>query len=349
MGRALKAANKKIAEKVGFNKEQEERKKLDYEKYESLLEKKQAFDVQFSSCSPDGTFSTEADGLYIVMQGDSTVKHMPYFKPELRTVLLGYTFNVRVSSIDKENGRIYVESTKQARSEKSSIVREIITELDKGNYPVVWGKVTSVKDNVAFVDILGENILGRVDIFHWQKTFIRHLSAACSVGEYYQFQVTSTLHRKGMERLFLLEHRNLADNPWKHIPLDIVVPNAVVKIKCIELPEGKNYWWGTTAFAKGIEVMGNYPTTAKLANLRVVPDITYNCKVITIRVDEEDVKKNMFKVIPFSVVEEDKEKYEKYINLATSKEKIVIPTEQDENNTSGTGTVKDDNNSEKQS
>lgn len=340
MGKALKAANQKIEKNIGFDIKNPEalHEDPDFDKYEKLMDSGEAFDVDFTACSPDGTFTATTDGLYIVMSGSTTIKHMPYFQPRLRTVLLGYKFNVRVASVDRAEKRVYVESTRKAASEKATIVHEILSELENKNYPVVWGKVTSVHDDVAYVDILGMNISGRVDIMHWQKTYLRHLTSACMVNEFYQFQITGYWHHRGKERIFLLEHRNLGPNPWNLIPKDIFVEDAVVKIRCIELPEKRTYWWGVSPLATGIEIMGNYPSTERFLNLRIIPGITYNCKVKEVKIYDEGAAtegeentsrknrpKNMLKVTPLAVVEEDKKRYENYLQATSAETTVEIP------------------------
>ena len=84
--------------------------------------------------------------------------------------------------------------------------------------------------------------------------------------------------------------------------------------------------------------MGNYPSTERFMNLRIIPGITYNCKVKEVKIYDEGAAtegeentsrknrpKNMLKVTPLAVVEEDKKRYENYLQATSAETTVEIP------------------------
>ena len=290
--------------------------------YEQRMKENLTFKVKFTSCGKDGTFAcVDENGLFIIMSSEATKDKLLFFSSSTVSSFVGHEFDVKVTAIDKEQGRIYVQSARGVQvSEKSRIVGEIHNELAKGKYPVVWGCITTIKESVAYVDILGMGIVGRVDCKHWSKTIVRHMEAACKKGEYHQFQITSaTPKRKNKPSYFLLERRNLAPNPWSQIPVDLVKEGSVVNVECIELPRDKSYWWGSLSLVSGLEVLCDYPR----GDFKIVPGIHYKCRVKVLRINPDNMKDNMFKVVPIGIVAEDLPAYNNYMSMAkrTAREK----------------------------
>lgn len=336
MNRILEKANKQIEEKIGveaveYGSSAYEKKEDIFEKYERMKEVGEVFSVQFESCGRDGTFvgADPETGVLYVMRGAVTLAHFDYFKPHLTARMLGYKFDVKVVEIDRLNKRIYLESSHEIRthSSKHQIISALLRELDAGNTPKVWGRVQSVQGKKAYIDILGENVLGIISIYHWQKTYLRFLSTVCRPGEYYPFYVTQAAPKKpGKTQAFYLDHTELAENPWDSVPDDVVKVGAVIYVKCIEVPKGKPYWWGCSAIAPGIEIMGRFPSEE--GKLTIIPELTYKCKIRQIaRADEPDNadasnqkrNENLFVVVPFDVAEVDSMRYAKFLTLRETK------------------------------
>lgn len=301
--------------------------------YKDRLGAGEAFQVQFAMCGTDGTLSfIDENGIYVIMEAKSTLEGLPYFKPRISAKLLDYVFDVRVASIDEENGKVFIVSAHDGKTrtvtDKSILTRELIHSTERKIYPKIWGRVASVKDDKAFVDILGYGIFGIVDIRHWQNAFVRNMSDVCRVDEFYQFEVTHACKkRQGKPQAFLLDRRNIAGNPWDDLPKELIREGAVCKVTALELPTGKSYWWGQLSLARGIEVMGNYSGQNK--GLYIVPSLSYKCKVVEVHINEEG-RKNMLKVSPFAIAEEDTGRYKTYLQNRFLKESDLLAAETSE-------------------
>lgn len=329
MGKILQRANDKIAEKLGI--EAVERRTNAFvasdsdifTMYENMMEEKKPMQMQFSACDRDGTFSSRTnDGILIIMSSSDTLEGFPYFEAYFASLFLGYSYEVLITRVDRENKRVYVKSARNGQfSSKKNCIHEIINELEKGNKPKVWGKIVSVREDKAFVDILGMHILGIVDRrhWHWKKGFTRRIDAVCHPGEFYEFEITHKCARKpGKDQAFLLERRNLAENPWEQVPRDIVKRGAIIRVKCVDIPEGKSYWWGVSDIAPGIEIVCDFPKTDN--PIRVFSDITYKCRVKSFAVKGIDgAEKNTFRVACTDVSDEAAEEYAQCMKFLNEK------------------------------
>lgn len=320
MGKTLNKLNKEIQEKLGVSGSEiqktnlEEQREEKFKFYEQMASEEKMFTVQFSSCAKNGTFSAiDETGIYIIMSSEMTQEDLPYFTPRLASTLIGHTFEIKVNRVDRENGRVYVKSARKAQSQGSRLVGDIMKELNAGNKPVVWGRIKDVYNNRAFVDILDSNINGSILVGSWQATYTRYLKPLCRPGEYYEFQITGVAPRKkGAPILFYLDRQELAPNPWDLLPKDLVVEGAVVKVRCIEKPEGKTYWWGSLDIAPGIEVMCDFPRR----DVKIVNGLTYKCYVRELKLTGE-VAGNLLRVAPFAIAEEDSAEYARYCKNLT--------------------------------
>ena len=315
MGKFLEKMNKGLEEKYGLDATVDiassdiEQNVSILEKYKQYLDEKKIFKVSFVGCDRGGNFSYREGGYVVIMPGDDTKEKLPYFKPHIASKLLGYEFDVRVTSIDEEQKRIYVEGAKRTGDAKGRMISEICKEVAKKNYPIVWGKIIKVMPDKAYVDILGLGIFGIVDSRHWKQAYTRNLETCCSQDDFFQFKITHANRKiRGKQQTFLLDRRDIAGNPWNDVPVDLVREGAVVYVKCTELPKEKSYWWGSLELTPGIEVMGDYPSSS----LAVVPDLTYKCKVKAVNITGES-RGNTLKVVPFEIAEADKARYTKYL------------------------------------
>lgn len=283
-----------------------------FDLYEQLQKKGSSMEVRFDACNKEGTFTVmDSKGVLIVLEGETVVKNIPYFKPYMGGSLLGMPIAVTILKVDRENRCIYVNNNGKKGNMKAALNREIAKEIENGKHPQVWGRITKVNERVAFVDILGYGIFGIVNVKDWQVGFVRHLPAFCKVNEFYQFRVKKQIKNpKSRDICWELDRSEFTENPWKAIPLSGLEEGSVIRVKCIDKPLGKSYWWGVSGRVPGIEILCNYND-----NVPVIVDITYKCKIKEIKIDEEDISNNRFKVVPFAVIEEDLSKVAKLKEL----------------------------------
>lgn len=327
MGKILQRENDKIAEKLGVEAVARRTNAFVvsnsdvFTVYENMMDEKKTMQIQFSACDRDGTFSSMMnDGVLIIMSSDDTLEGFPYFEPYFATLFLGYSYEVLVTKVDRDKKRVYVKSARNGRySSKINCIREIVNELEKENKPKIWGRIISVREDKAFVDILGMRILGIVDNRHWKGGFTRRLDTVCHPGEFYEFEITHKCARKqGKDQAFLLERRNLAENPWEQVPRDIVKRGAVIRVKCVDVPDGKSYWWGSSDIAQGIEIVCDFPKPDN--PIRVFSGITYKCRVKSFSVAGIDgAEKNKFRVSCISVSDEAAEEYAQCMKFLNEK------------------------------
>ena len=322
--RVLNRKNKEIESRIGkdaVNRGTTWYEKDDYlKKYEDYMENGKIISVKFETCGRDGTFvGADKDGVILVMSSNVTIEHLPYFKPHMAGKFVGYSYDVRVVRVEREQKRVYLESAKVSRiqSTEGQIVNELKRALESGEKPLVWGKITAVNEKTAHISILGERVHGVVDVRFWQNSYVRKLTNVCKEGEYYNFHVTRVIDNQGKAPVFFLNRKELADDPWELIPMDLINVGAQIFVTCEENPKDGRTWWGTSRITPGIEIMGLYqrnenkPTGERLD---VIPGITYRCTIIQLKTKEEDFKGNgVFVVMPVSVCDDDMERYKKYL------------------------------------
>lgn len=325
--------NKEIEEKIHASEEERRRTQkpeIDpLEVYEGYLKNDKEFRVQFESCGRDGTFVGSAEGnILIIMRGESTIEHLPYFAPRLQAKLMGYEFEVKVVQVDREKRRVYVESARSSEralknASKTELVGNLINALSRQEKPRVWGKVKSIQGDQAYVDIFGENVTGIIRTPYWQKSYLRYLSTVCQEGEYYPFDVVGMFKHTipGKAPLFVLNREEIADNPWDNIPVDVLKEGALIYVKCIEKPEGNKCWWGNSLITPYIEILGLYPGRNKSGQrLQIIPGLTYKCKIRRItQADQDERGQNSFVVMPFAVTENDAKEYARMIQMEQTK------------------------------
>lgn len=292
--------------------------------YEEYVRTKKVFKVQFESCGRDGTFVGVVDNnILVIMQGTSTLEHLPYFIPQIRSKLMGYEFEVKAIQVDREKRRVYVESARSAEravqnASKTELVGNLIQALNRDEHPRVWGRVKSVQGQKAYVDIFGESVTGVIHTAYWQKSYLRYLSTVCKEGEFYPFDVVGMFQREqGRAPMFILNRENIADDPWKNVPMDILKKDALIYVKCIEKPEGGKNWWGNSQLTPYIEILGLYPRRNGTGQaLQIIPGLTYKCRICRITHADEDMKgQNSFVVLPFAVVEADRPEYLRMLQM----------------------------------
>lgn len=290
------------------------------EKYREWQKIKGELELMFSFVSADGDLiQQDANGVKIVLLKDVLVKDMPYYDERIGEKLIANPFVVTIEKIDEEKATIYVKSARSGSKArrgtiKSRLVGEIMSELRKGHTPRLAGKIESVDEKRAIVNILNKNILGICLLDNWQKTYCRNLKEHCKAGEIYEFDIVKQLPpQKGKQSAFSLSRVDIASDPWDAIPEEYLEKGAVLAVRCVERPGGKTYWWGVSDLLPGIEIQGDY--TNKCG--RIMESVFYKCAV-----DKVDREKHVFRVVPFSLADSDVGKTEKAIRFLDKKTKV---------------------------
>lgn len=270
-------------------------------RYKECAQNKNTFDVLFSFVAPNGDLSVkDENGVTVLLKADVLSKDLPFYDQRKRGIFLARTFTVRISEIDEATNTVYVRSGRSQRgSVKNQMISEIMGALKAGQQPKITGRVIKVNDSRALIDIAGKGILGICHISKWSSAYIRYLKETCKEGDIFDFRITKPLKRqKDKTQGFELSRLEFADDPWKNIPAEYAVPEAVIAIRCVDRPKGKSFWWGVSHMIPGIEIMGDY--TKRFDDVKVLAGITYKCKVTHV-----DLDKHVFKVVPFEVADSD--------------------------------------------
>lgn len=245
-----------------------------FENYSNALQTKEVVEVTFDMADPEGNLKTfDENGICVFLDAEKFHKTNGYYEASMKERFLGNTLRVRVTSIDEEKKTVYVESATGKNDIKGGIIKEILKELDAGNHPVLWGDVISVSESRCTVNILHSNILGFIDIRDWSPTFTRNLETEVAAGQSVQFEVVKQLKKRpGKDRAFELSRKNVIPDPWTEIvPLE---KGAAITVRCVDKPVGKNYFWGVSDRAPGVEIM-----CLNNARLKVLIGATFACEV----------------------------------------------------------------------
>lgn len=270
--------------------------------YENAMKEKDRLEVIFEIADKDGNlYLTDPNGIKILATAKDLLDAMPYYQKRIKDKFIGKSFVVNITKVDREKKIVYVKSSRSsAGATKAIIIREIQKELNAGHKPVVNGRVTKVTDDTVYVDLLVRGILGVCTIAYWRKGYTQSLKSEVKYGDILKFEITGRMEpqktqtgeelkkKTGAQTAFLLSRKDITSDPWKNVS-PIIQPNAVCLIKCIEKPDGKTYWWGSTPLAAGIQVMCDYNDKFGIATGR-----TYKCKIRAY-----DPKKGVLKATPF--------------------------------------------------
>jgi len=294
-----------------------------FRKYEACMKENGVVTICFDACDIDGTFSTYDNGILIKLPGSSVKEAQDEVDVYTTARMLGINFSLKITEVSRENNQVICSvpgSTKATvkRTVKSEIQKEISKIIEKGESPLVWGRITNVQPRRALVDILGQGVLGIIDVSHWQKCYTRSLIGMCKEGEFYQFEIKKKAPKKaGADTAWMLSRREITKNVWDEIDYKNLQPGGNLLVRCIEKPEGKSYWWGQSDRLPGIELMGDFTDKINPSTV-LLEGITYKCKIKEIFISKEDYKKNKFSVIPYGIDEQDMNKVEAVKKLRTS-------------------------------
>jgi small subunit ribosomal protein S1 len=122
--------------------------------------------------------------------------------------MVGQPISVRIIEVDRERRRLIL-SERSARAEsRSSMKDRVISELEEGK--VYTGKVTSLADFGAFVNINGADGLVHLSELSWER--LAHPKEILEVGQEVQVKVINVDREK---KRIGLSMRALQDDPWK--------------------------------------------------------------------------------------------------------------------------------------
>lgn len=285
--------------------------------YEKYLENKETFEMFFDTCDIDGTLTRLVDGVLVVLPGNSVAEIRPTTNTYTVRGLMGVNLKVCVARIVPEEKKVYTALSGKIIHQgripiRNAIQTEIRKQIESGKIPRVWGIVKKIETHRVYVDIFDYGILGVVGIREWQDAYVRSLSTRCRLGDVLQFDIISPLRKiRGKEPAWNLSRKKIEGNPWEKIDFSNLHEGSVIMVKCMEIPEGKTYWWGVCDRTPGIDIMGNF-TTKFSQKSGMFPGITYICKIDSLQINRE---KNIFKVVPFMVAGSDVEDFEKYRNM----------------------------------
>jgi len=129
--------------------------------------------------------------------------------PEQRWAkMIGNPISVRIIEVDKSRRRLICSERAASTESRQSIKERVIDELEEGK--VYTGRVTSLADFGAFVNINGADGLVHLSELSWER--IQHPSEILEVGQEVKVKVINVDREKKRIGLSL---RALSDDPWR--------------------------------------------------------------------------------------------------------------------------------------
>jgi small subunit ribosomal protein S1 len=129
--------------------------------------------------------------------------------PEQRWArMIGEPISVRIIEVDKSRRRLICSERAAGSESRQSIKERVIDELEEGK--VYTGRVTSLADFGAFVNINGADGLVHLSELSWER--IQHPSEILEVGQEVKVKVINVDREKKRIGLSL---RALSEDPWR--------------------------------------------------------------------------------------------------------------------------------------
>jgi small subunit ribosomal protein S1 len=122
--------------------------------------------------------------------------------------MVGQPISVRIIEVDRERRRLILSERSVNTESRSSMKDRVISELEEGK--VYNGKVTSLADFGAFVNINGADGLVHLSELSWER--LGHPKEILEVGQEVQVKVINVDREK---KRIGLSMRALQDDPWK--------------------------------------------------------------------------------------------------------------------------------------
>ncbi|MBI5964891.1 MAG: S1 RNA-binding domain-containing protein [Chloroflexi bacterium] len=136
--------------------------------------------------------------------------------------MVGQAISVRIIEVDRERRRLILSERSTSTESRSSMKDRVISELEEGK--IYSGKVTSLADFGAFVNINGADGLVHLSELSWDR--LAHPKDLLEVGQEVKVKVINIDRDK---KRIGLSMRALQDDPWK---------NRVEKFSVGQLVEG---------------------------------------------------------------------------------------------------------------
>ncbi len=122
--------------------------------------------------------------------------------------MVGQPISVRIIEVDRDRRRLILSERAASSESRQSIKERVIEELELGK--VYDGRVTSLSDFGAFVNINGADGLVHLSELSWER--VQHPREVLEVGQEVKVKVINIDREKKRIGLSL---RALADDPWK--------------------------------------------------------------------------------------------------------------------------------------
>ena len=270
-------------------------------RYQEAMQNKQSLEIKFELSEKDGTLvAHDGYGVKIVYDGETIARDLPYYEESNKASFVGVDFVVKVVSVDEAAAVVYVRSAYSTSSAtKAKLIKEILSEVGGDEQLILPGRIITVSEKRATVDLLGKGILGIIAVNDWQKGYVRHLPKVVKKGEVYDFVVEKPLQERNKQRrslAFRLTRVPITEDPWELLKKNNpgLAVDSVISVKCIAKPAGKSYWWGISPMVEGIEIMGDYSNPIA----RPYVGVTYKC-----RITKFDPDNQKFQVVPFDIID----------------------------------------------
>jgi small subunit ribosomal protein S1 len=122
--------------------------------------------------------------------------------------MVGQAISVRIIEVDRERRRLILSERSTNTESRSSMKDRVISELEEGK--IYTGKVTSLADFGAFVNINGADGLVHLSELSWER--LTHPKEILEVGQEVKVKVINVDREK---KRIGLSMRALQDDPWK--------------------------------------------------------------------------------------------------------------------------------------
>lgn len=306
---------------------QEENRSLDVEKtenvfskYEEYLKMESSFPILFQSKGENNSLSSCIDGVYVVLTEEEFRGTFGIVSGRNSAVisLLSTPVLVKVQRIERETNTVYVcfdksdETKKLIPSERSRVESVISRKVyNKENVRVV-GRIIKVDDTRALVNILDLNILGVLYVSEWADCYIRSLKDVCKEGEIYQFDIDRPQPKRDSgQRAWHVTRKAITGDLWESVNFTGLNVGDSLVVECVDKPVGKTYWWGKSSRLPGVAIMCDYTERYNSVS-GIVKGLSYICKINLLAVDVENKKDRKIRVSPYTVINEDIERLEKF-------------------------------------
>lgn len=259
----------------------------------SNMESKAIFLINFSSVNKEGDLSIFYNGWRIIMPNKECVtlgNGQKGYNPQRRYFKLENQYHVIVTSIDEENGIIYVshaQATRILRKTLATRIRNELKKLKKNRSNIVLpARITAVDDEQEFIvlDIAGFGISGIINRHNLRIGRTEKLSDIYKVGSEIDVCVYRVSKLSNSMNVFLCRENSLnREEGWKGISNRISVGDLLL-VKCIRNTE-KGSFVGAIE-GERVSVLCIYPRYVRQNRTEDIQTGRYY-RAVVIQVDEK--------------------------------------------------------------